>query len=158
MDHLDKKTLFLIGDTRGFTLAEILMVLAILGIISSLLLSVFFNLNRYRALERDAAEVRAYLEEARIYTQGSHHASSYGVRFEEGSVELFRGDSWEERHESIKDHDLDPSVSISVEGLNGNNEVVFQRLFGEPDVSGEIILSGFGRDIIIDLLSSGFVE
>ncbi len=134
------------------------MVVAILGIISSLLLSVFFSLADYRALEREAAEVKAYLEEARIYTQGSRHASSHGVHFGVDEIELFRGESWAGKEESIKTHRLNSSISISMDGLGGGSEIVFRRLFGEPDVFGDIVLSGPKRDLVVTLLPSGIIE
>lgn len=152
------KSYFSEAKDRGFTLIEILAVVAIMAIISSLLLSTFFSLSGYSSLERDAAETRAYLEEARIYTQGSRLASSYGVRFAGDEIVLFKGESWLERDEELRRHGLNRSTEVSLVGIGGESEVVFRRLFGEPSISGNITLSGSDRSIIISVLSSGFVE
>jgi prepilin-type N-terminal cleavage/methylation domain-containing protein len=148
----------LLTNSKGFTVIEILIVLAVLSILFSLLLSVFFNLADYRALERDCAEIRAYLEEARIYTQSSRLESSYGVYFNTNGIELFRGDSWSTKEESLKTHQFNSFVSVSDSSLGGADEVVFHRLFGEPSVHGEIRVSGPKREMIINLFSSGIVE
>lgn len=151
----NKSSTVFLKNSRGFTVVETLIVLTILVILFSLLLSVFFNLADYRALERDCAEIRAYLEEARIYTQSSKLESSYGVYFNTDEIELFRGDSWATKEEILKTHQFNRSVSVSNTSLGGANEVIFYRLFGEPSVYGEIKVSGPKREIVINLFSSG---
>ncbi len=153
-----KERSFCPAKDEGFTLVEILMVIVVLGIIASLLLSVFYALADWRALEREAAEIKAYLEEARIYTQASRHASSHGVYFGDEEMELFRGESWAEKEESIRAHRLSGSISIIMDDLGGESEIVFFRLFGEPSVFGDIVVAGPRRELVITLLSSGLVE
>ncbi|MGM0482427.1 MAG: type II secretion system protein [Patescibacteria group bacterium] len=145
-------------DNRGFTLVEIIVVIAILVLISSLLLSVFLSLRNYRALERDVAEVKACLEEARIYTQGSKEDSSYGVYFSGDEITLFKGDSWSTKEKELRSYTFNSSTDLIAGGVNDGDEVVFSGLFGKPGVSGDINLSGVDRDITISVLSSGFVE
>lgn len=152
------KKIFFCFLKRGFTLIEILLVLSILGIIFSILLFTFFNLLNYRTLERDAIEVRAYLEEARMYTLGSKNDSSHGVYFDSESVTIFRGDSWSEREEELRRYRFEGLTSVSLVGLGGENEVVFQRIFGEPSVFGEIIFSGPAGERKILILSSGIID
>ncbi len=155
---INKSSVVFPKNNKGFTVVEILVVLSVLAILFSLLLSVFFSLADYRALERDCAEIRAYLEEARIYTQSSRLESSYGVYFNADEIELFRGDSWATKEESLKTHQFNSFVSVSDTSLGGVDEVVFHRLFGEPSVHGEIRVSGPKREIVINLFSSGIVE
>ena len=155
---LFRNSVSLKGKDRGFTLIEIVAVVAIMGIITGLLLTTFFSLSNYSSLERDAAEARAHLEEARIYTQGSRQASSYGVRFEDNEMVLFKGESWLERDDELRSYEFNRSTEVSLGGLGGESEIVFRRLFGEPSVSGTITLSGSGRTVEINVLSSGFVE
>ena len=145
-------------DSNGFTLIEVITVIAIFVLISALFLGTFFSLRDYRTLERDAAETRAYLEEARIYTQGSRDDSSYGVRFEDNFITLFKGNSWITREEEIRSYSFGGSTEILMEGIGNTEEIVFERLFGEPSVSGEILLSGKERDITVTVLPGGFIE
>lgn len=143
---------------KGFTLVEMIIVMAILAIISSLLFSVFYNLNNYKSLERDAAEVRACLEEARIYTQGSRNDSSYGVYFSDSGVTLFKGDSWITKEKEIREHVFNRSTGLVVDDISEGDEVVFSGLFGKPDMAGDITLSGLDSSITVSLLPAGFVE
>lgn len=142
---------------KGFTLTEVLVVLTIMTVILSILLSTFYNLDSYRALEGDVAEIRSFLEEARMYTQGSREDSSYGVYFAEKGITLFRGESWEEKVEELKDHNFNMYVSVDTVGV-GSDEIVFKRLFGEPTVSGNLLVSSRGREITVTILSSGLME
>ncbi|MGM0628893.1 MAG: pilus assembly FimT family protein [Patescibacteria group bacterium] len=145
-------------DNSGFTLTEIVVVIAILTLISTLLFSVFHSLRDYRALERDVAEVRAYLEEARIYTQGSREDSSYGVYFSGDEITLFKGDSWATKEKELKKHTFNSSTDLVAGNVSDGDEVVFKGLFGKPGVVGNVNLSGATRDITVSVLSSGFVE
>ena len=138
-------------------MTEVLVVLTIMTVVLSILLFSFFNLANYRALEGDVAKIRSFLEEARIYTQGSREDSSYGVYFTEKEVTLFKGESWDEREEELRAHSFNVYVSVDTGGI-GSDEVVFRRLFGEPAVSGDILVSSRGRDILITVLSSGLME
>jgi len=145
----------------GFTLIEILVVIAIIALVSSLMIFAFTGLESVQALEQEVGTVRGFLEEARVYTQGSRSASSYGVWFEEEGVTLFRGESWAERDEILQDRRFDQSVIISLIDLNdGGSEVVFERLFGEPHTWGEIRLWSTSEeaDRRVIIHPSGLVE
>ncbi|MFP4539541.1 MAG: Tfp pilus assembly protein FimT/FimU [Candidatus Paceibacterota bacterium] len=155
---LEKKNQKPVLFERGVTLIEILIVLTLLGIVFSLLLSTFSDLGSYRSLERDAAEVKSLLEEARIYTQGSREDSSYGVYFEGDEIALFKGGSWDTREAELERYQLQRGSDISLDGIGGEQEIVFDRLSGELDVTGDISISGNDRDIVITLLKSGLVE
>ncbi len=146
------------SSEKGFTLLEIVLVLSILGIIFSILLFTFFSLLNYRTLERDTAEVKAYLEEARIYTLGSKKDSSYGVFLDLESVTIFRGNSWNEREEELRRYRFEGLTTVSLTGLGGEDEVVFRRIFGEPSVNGAITLSGPAGVRTVTILSSGVID
>ena len=140
---------------------ELLLVIFILSIIASVLFFAFVRLGFHQTLEQEAATARAFLEEARIHTQSSRLASSHGVLFSEDGITLFRGPSWDDREEILKEHRFDSSVRVtSINFADDSDEVVFTRLFGEPTTIGKIELSSLRNDSqrSIAVTASGFIE
>ncbi len=146
--------------TRGFTLIEVVVALALLSIIATLVFTAFTRLGSHQILEQETSTVRAFLEEARMYTVSSREASAHGVLFSSGGVVLFRGDSWSNVEEVLKEHSFDSTVEISTLSLEGDSEIVFTRLFGEPSTHGEITLSSTRENTtrVITVLEGGLVE
>lgn len=78
-------------NVRGFTLIEVLIVVAIIGIVSAMILVTFSGRQQARNLERAAREVMATLREAQNYALSgragviSENNTYYGVDFTAGA-------------------------------------------------------------------------
>ncbi len=126
---------------KGFTLVEILVAIALMALISTVVIFSFSRINSMGALDKGSAEVVSTLNEARSLTLSSKDSSSYGVRFEESEIILFRGVYNPSSAENI----LIPLSSlirisdVSLEG--GGSEVLFERLSGAVSENGSVTVS-----------------
>jgi len=124
---------------KGFTLVEILIVLAIAVILFTIILTGFANLRESSDLTLAVDEAISFLQEARAKTLSSEGASVYGVHFETSQFVLFAGDTYDLSASSNKIRALPSTIEISIIDLEGvGDDALFKRLTGETDNDGTI--------------------
>ncbi|OGZ44358.1 MAG: hypothetical protein A3J55_03640 [Candidatus Ryanbacteria bacterium RIFCSPHIGHO2_02_FULL_45_17b] len=124
---------------RGFTIIELLLVIAIAVILLVIVLSGFSNLRQSSDFTLAVDEAVSFLQEARAKTLSSENDSVYGVHFETSQFVLFTGDTYNAASASNKVRALPSSVEISSFLLTGGGDaVVFKRLTGETATYGTI--------------------
>jgi prepilin-type N-terminal cleavage/methylation domain-containing protein len=127
---------------RGITIIETLIVIAIIGIISSI---VFVNLSDFRneqSLKNTTIDVVSLLNKARQKTLSSVNSTNYSVHFEMGSATLFTGATYNSLDPTNEVIYFNSSVNIPVQGglnIGGGNDVTFERLTGDT-IGGTIII------------------
>lgn len=152
-----------INKNKGFTLIEILIVIAILGIISSIVL---LNLSQFRneqLLKNTTLDVVSLLSKARQDTLSSVNSTNYGVHFDSNQAVLFTGSVYSSNNVTNEPVVFSSKVNISIpSGLNigGGSDVIFERLTGET-IGGTIKLqltSDATRQKIITVGKTGSVS
>lgn len=131
-----------IKNIRGFSLAEIVVVVAILALITVLALFSFGAFSAKQALDKDSLTVLATLNDARSKTLSSQGAAQYGVHLEEFRAVLFRGSSYSSSDPQNEEVALSGYSRIS--GINlagGASDIIFSRLTGATGQNGTIVLS-----------------
>jgi prepilin-type N-terminal cleavage/methylation domain-containing protein len=127
---------------RGFTLMEILGVVAIMTILMTIVLTSFSTLNKNQALDKSAKYIASIIEEARGNTLFSKNDSQYGIKFEASKVTMFKGASYSLSSPDNVVYDLNSLVTISNISLSGGgSELVFDRLTGNTSQTGTITVS-----------------
>jgi len=148
--------------TKGFTLVEIVVVLAILVLIVVFSVSSFKLLNQSQALSKSADLVATTLREARSQTLASKSLSQYGVHFDPTQIVLFKGDLYSATATTNLYFPLNSSVSISNIALSGGRvEVIYSRLTGDAPQTGTVTLSLVSNPSsirTINISGSGLVE
>jgi type II secretory pathway pseudopilin PulG len=130
---------------KGTTLGEILLAIAIVGIITTLVSPGFAKIKKIQVLKSMAEEIVSAVEEARSLTLSSVNSSSYGVHFETNKVIIFTGTSFSSGAPGNKILDLISPVSISNINLsNSDSDMYFYRLSGLPNATGTVTLSVSG--------------
>jgi prepilin-type N-terminal cleavage/methylation domain-containing protein len=140
-----RPTFYLLLTSRyssGFTLVEILFVLAIIVILLTLVVSGFASFKKSEALDLDKQMVVETLEQAKDQTLASYSASQYGVHFTSSSTTLFTGSSYSAGATGNVVYPLsstDDTMSVSLVG--GGADVIFNRLVGDTADSGSVVLT-----------------
>ena len=127
---------------KGFTLIEILIVITVLAMISTLIFASFSKFNSAQILNGTTQTVLSILDEARALTLASKNNLSYSVHFETSKVVLFKGTTYSA---SDTDNDvtiLNNRVTVSDISLNGGgSDVLFDKLTGKTSQSGTITIT-----------------
>ena len=123
---------------KGLTLSEILIVVAIIAILISFTLPLGLDFYRNQQLETQSQGVIQALRRAQLKAMSVEDDSRFGVYLTNDNYTLFKGSSYLTRDVNF-DEVFDLPMIINVSGLT---EVVFFKLEGKPNVTGNIILSG----------------
>lgn len=149
---------------KGFTLIEILVVLGILAIITTLIFSTFVDFRRKKALEADTKMVVEVLSEARNQTLTSQNSSQYGVHFSLSpipQIALFTGPTYVANAVTNKIYPLTATDNIlTITLVGGGSDIIFNRLTGETNQSGTIVLSSpnLSETKTITIYKTGSIE
>lgn len=126
----------------GVTFIEILIVVAIIGVISSI---VFINLSQFRneqVLKNTAVDIVSLLNKARSNTLSSLNSTNYSVHFEQGQVVLFVGPIYSASNVTNEPMVFSTAVMIVIpSGINlgGGADVTYKRLTGDT-IGGTITI------------------
>lgn len=148
--------------SRGFTLLEILIVLAISLSLVSVFSSIYLSFNKHVAFDAGAQVTVNFLKEARSLTLASRNADVYGVHFEATRIVLFTGSTFSEPDPNNREYKFKSDIQLTTINLTGGgSDVVFDRLTGETAQFGTTTLSrisnpGTTKDIVIK--ETGIVE
>lgn len=148
---------------QGFSILEMLAVLAILILVIFFSYSAFVSLNETQVLDKDTEALSALFEEAKSNTRSSIEDSHYGVYLELGSSKavLFKGEIYDENDPQNKELIFNNKVSISlVDLIDGGDSVVFERPKGDTLDSGNIVLllNGNTASSTINIYPTGTIE
>ncbi len=129
-------------SSRGYTLVEFLVVIAILVLIATLTFKTYISFKGSKTLEAAVSLVLAELKEARSLSINGKNGNEWGVHVASTSVTLFEGSTYNASASSNIVSAIDSSVQISAISLYGGSaDVVFSRLKGTTQSTGTITLS-----------------
>jgi len=129
------------SNKKGFTLIEILLVIVIMTIVSTIIITSLLKLNASQVLEKGASLVISVLDEAHSLTLSSKNDSQYGVHFEDSRVTLFKGSTYSSSNPNNISSEIDNRVGIrNVSLTGGGSDVVFKRLTGSTSQAGALEL------------------
>jgi prepilin-type N-terminal cleavage/methylation domain-containing protein len=130
---------------KGITIIELLVVLAVLGIIFSIVVPQFSKMRENQVLKSGVQDILSSLDKARSQTLASLNSSEYGVRFESDRIIIFKGDAFSPNTIDNETINIVTPASISsvtlnlVSGISG--EMYFNRLSGSPSKTGTVTIS-----------------
>ncbi|HEY4508129.1 MAG TPA: prepilin-type N-terminal cleavage/methylation domain-containing protein [Candidatus Paceibacterota bacterium] len=141
MSFLNAKR-YTLNASRGFTLVEVLVSLAVLAIISVIGLNSFSTVNTGKALDIETEKVISLIAKARALTLSAKDGAAYGVHFEERKTVLFKGPTYSAGASGNQEQALNDAVRISAVALTGGGaEVLFAKLTGATAQSGTVALA-----------------
>ena len=151
------------GIKKGFTLMELVLVIAILGIIAGLGIGNYANFLRQSSLDSAANEIVAKLREAQTNSQASSDNYAWGVEFDTTNKDryvIFKGNCSNDAALSCRTLSdcssnpctltdtetifLNSAVEINSASFGGGIYTVFDRPTGKPK-------SGKNGDVVIQL-------
>ncbi len=134
----------IINYNKGFTFIELLIVIAIIGILSLITIPNLSNFRKEQALKNTTENVITLLDKAQSDSLSSLNSNNYGVHFASNYMVYFVGSTFSNTNPNNKKVDFEPGVAIPLNGginLNGGgSNIIFPRLTGNVVGYGTIIL------------------
>lgn len=123
---------------KGFSVPEIMIVLAILVVVFSLSYFSFTSISDYNTADKHAAVAQTFVERARQHALNSRNNSTYGIQFSSSSVNLFEGSAYSVAS-NIQSLPTPAGVQLQFVSLTGGTtSIVFSKITGEPSATGTI--------------------
>ena len=147
------------NEQRAFSVMEIIVVIAVLGLIASLVLAQFNKIRSTQVLNNSVATVLSSLHKARSQTSASINSSVYGVHFQSDQVILFTGTTYTagtSSNESIAI--ISPATISSISLTGGASDLYFNRLSGAPSKTGTVTVTASSVSKIITIDATGNVS
>jgi prepilin-type N-terminal cleavage/methylation domain-containing protein len=140
----------------GFTLVEILVVIAVLAIIAMFSTVTFVNMRESATLRAGTSALYDALSGAREQTLGASQDIVYGVHIASTSVTRFEGDTFSMGTPSNREYLFEGNVraTSTLIGSGGSNII----LTGEPSQAGTIFLHNGMNTTTVVIHASGLIE
>jgi len=142
----------------GFTLIEILVVIAILSVIVTISAATFVNMNKSSMLRAARDDVYGALSFARERTLASENDMVYGVHLSTSSVTRFEGDTYTAGSASNVVYSFGTAVSATSTLITQSPNIIFRRLTGTPSATGTIFIRNGISTTTVQIHGSGLVE
>lgn len=144
---------------KGITIIELLVVLAVLGIIFSIVLPQFSKVKENQVIKNAVESVLSSIDKAHSETLSSLNSSEYGVHFQSDKVIIFTGKVFSGGASNNETINIITPASISNVTLGGvsgvSGDVYFNRLSGVPNQTGTITISSTSYSKIITIGATG---
>jgi Tfp pilus assembly protein FimT len=147
---------------KGISVAEILIVIAVLVMIFSIVLPQFSEVREKQVLKSAVENILSSLNKAQTQTLASMDSSSYGVNFESDKITIFKGTIFSEGEAGNEVMSITSPANISNVTLGGvsasSGDMYFNRISGSPNKSGTISIATPNFTKIITISATGSIS
>jgi prepilin-type N-terminal cleavage/methylation domain-containing protein len=143
----------------GYTIIELLVVLAIVSIATAFVMSGFRNYARYQEYNQSVSTVRAVLQDSHLKARSSEGGQAHGVKVLSGSLVVFPGTTYSAGNSANKTTTF-TNVTLSPVLSGGATSVTFVNLTGLPSATGTIQIVGVGHaaTTTIEITAAGGIQ
>lgn len=138
----------------GFTLVELLIVLGIIVIISSISFGVYKAYPQQNDLEAGKISVAQSMRRAQVLAQIQKEDDDWGVKVDSSQAVVFKGNDYATRDTSYDEIlEISPRVIIS-----GDTEFIYTKFTGLPQSTGTVNLSLAGENKTVTINDKGTIS
>lgn len=122
-----------VQKTKGFTLLEAVIVLSLVIIVSSLIFASFGALQDRQILDSEVAQVKSYIQKARMNSLNSKKGDAHGIFFGTSTIRTVEVST----SSLLYVYTLHNRVRL-VQSTLGTSTLVFARVSGLPNATGTL--------------------
>jgi prepilin-type N-terminal cleavage/methylation domain-containing protein len=143
----------------GFTIVELIVVMAIISIIAGLTFFGFTNYAHYQHYDQAVGSTKAAIIDARVRARSSETVNGLGIKVLTDSIVVFQGTSYNALASTNRTTDITGAVLTSAFS-NGINEIVFNNLTGLPNATGTILIESteFNASTTVEITATGVIQ
>ena len=141
--------------SRGFSLLEVLIVMAIVILLSTGLIYRMSDARRDKAVQATGDAILFTLEEAKNNAIAGKYGLAHGVHFTSGAYTSFSGIVYSAGGANNVVHTVSSDIEITPALSGGAVDVIFARLNGEANVTGTITVAAADDSTTTRVLSIG---
>jgi prepilin-type N-terminal cleavage/methylation domain-containing protein len=138
----------------GFTLVEVLLVIGLVLILGAWIFPVGLSSYQSQILSQTRDGVEDALRKAQNSSRSGKHDRPFGVMIAEDTYTIFEGEEYETR--VVQEDEIFPIPDTVL--FSGIDEIIFEKMSGNPDRTGTITVSTNSRASIIQILPGGTIE
>lgn len=140
---------------RGFTLIELILVIAILSFISLLSSPFYSRFLLQNAVDNTVDELSSSLRKAQTYSMAGKQGSTWSVNSSSSTITLYKGISFASRN-PVFDEKFSVNPNVSVSGMT--TDISYARATGLPSSTPTITVSSGNNSKTITINSQGVVS
>jgi prepilin-type N-terminal cleavage/methylation domain-containing protein len=143
----------------GFTIVELIVVMAIISIIAGLTFFGFTNYAHYQHYDQAVGSTKAAIIDARVRARSSETVNGLGIKVLTDSIVVFQGTSYNALASTNRTTDITGAVLTSAFS-NGIDEIVFNNLTGLPNATGTILIESteFNASTTVEITATGVIQ
>lgn len=126
---------------QGFTIIELVIVIALLAVIAGLSLQVFMQYGRYQAYQQTVSEIAFLLVQTQADARVARFDEHHGIYFSSDSITQFRGNQYNASDTNNLVTTF-PGVTITPTLTGATNEIRLQKVSALPSATGTISIVG----------------
>ncbi len=142
----------MIKTMKGFTLIELVLTIAILGILTAIAINTFGAAQLKKEQSGITESIVSYLEKQKADTQAGKGGKNYGIKFDSDTFTLFEGKVYSLNATTNITFPINPNFEISETISNASNAIYFFRLYGEANETATITISHINNQITPQLI------
>lgn len=143
---------------KGFTAIEILMVIAILGVLLAVILPSFTNFRRASLLNTDTMNLVTLINRARLLSISAKDDNQFGIHLESGKAVLFKGATYSAGASTNETHTFSTGLTLSSIAINGGgSEILFEKVTGaaSQNATTTLLVTGTTSSTTVLILPTG---
>lgn len=144
---------------HGFTLVEILVVLAIFAVLAGITIAGFQNYARYQNFDQEVVAVQATIADTKVQARSSENGEAHGVKVASNSITVFSGDAYNAIDPDNVTYTFD-AITLTPSLTGGTDEIIFANLTGLPSATGTILMDGtyYSATRTVEVTGTGVIQ
>jgi type II secretory pathway pseudopilin PulG len=144
-----------ISKNEGFTTLEIMLVVALIAIVASATVGIYFTAKRRSDIDIATNVTVQYIRRAQTFSQSGKQDSQWSIHITSDEILLYKGDDYDLRDTNFDENYQFPA-SLTHTGLEN---ISFTKIEGIPNITGQIYLEDSSNNIsTISINSKGLVD